>query len=69
MKGLGMIFGILILIAVVLLIIPVITQWAWAHSVHSVFGIREITWVEAFAFNLLGTMLFRSSGIKYKGNK
>lgn len=61
MKGLTFLVGGVVLIALVVLIVPIITQWAWSHSVTPVFGIREISWVEAFAFNLLGTMLFRDT--------
>jgi hypothetical protein len=63
------VLGILILIAGVIFIIPVITIVAWELSVHSVFGIREITWVEAFAFNLLGTVLCRGGDFYNNKNK
>jgi uncharacterized membrane protein len=56
-KLLGALAGILILIVLLVAIFPFITQWAWAHSMTPVFGFREISWTEAFAFGVLGSIV------------
>lgn len=60
MKYLFMGAAFLVIVVVIILLMPVITQWAWANSVGSIFGLREISWKEAFALNLLGAMLTKN---------
>jgi len=31
-------------------------QWAWNHFMTPVFGLRNITWTEAFALTILASM-------------
>jgi len=58
-------FILLFLVALIALM-PMLTAWAWSNSVTPVFGIREITWVEAFFFNMLGACLFKNTNVNWK---
>lgn len=63
-KLIGALVGSILLLVLFIFIGPFVTQWAWSHSLTPVFGIREISWVEAFAFQLLSTMLVKNSSMK-----
>ena len=56
MKFFASALGLIILFILVLVLGPLITKIAWSYSMTPVFGIREISWVEALAFNVLGTI-------------
>jgi hypothetical protein len=57
----GMIIGAMgiVVFAAVIFLGPFITQWAWHHFMTPVFGVRPITWTEAFALGILGTAVGR----------
>ena len=59
----ALLFGLLALIIFLVVLGPIITQWAWAHFMTTVFGMRGLSWVEAFAFGMLAAM-FRGSSFK-----
>ncbi len=62
----GKILIILFLFLALLALMPLLTQWSWSNSVTPVLGIREITFWEAFFFNMLGTALFKNTSVNWK---
>jgi len=55
--------GLILLFAALIFFVPIVTQWAWANFMTPVFGMRLISWKEAFALSLLAG-LFRSVNIR-----
>lgn len=43
----------------VFLIYPLILMWGWSLCMPSIFGLKYLTWVEAFGLTLVGGMIFR----------
>ena len=46
--------GAILLIALLFLVGPFITAWAWNTTMPYIFGLKTIGWVQAFALQLLG---------------
>jgi hypothetical protein len=64
-KFLTLIFGFLGVIAIVVLISLLLIKLGWYLFMVPVFGLPDITWLQAFGLSLL-TSTFRSSNYKSK---
>ena len=53
--------GFLGLLAFLVIIGPFITMWAWSHFMVPVFGLKTLTWTQAFALGLLGSCFGKTS--------
>jgi hypothetical protein len=50
-----------VVVMVAAAIYAVFTAWAWNYIVPSLFGLREITLLEAYALNVLASCFVKSS--------
>lgn len=64
--GVG-VFILMFLILAALLSLPVMLLWDWLMP--SIFGLREITWVEALGLNFLSALLIKSNNIIIQSNQ
>lgn len=48
--------GVVALIGFMVFLFAFFHQWAWNHFMTPVFGLRNITWTEAFALTMLASM-------------
>lgn len=56
-------------LALIVLITTFFVKIAWAYSITTIFGLKELTWTQAFALSALSSSLFKSSGIKFNKEK
>jgi len=55
------IIGALVLILLFLLIGPIIVWGFWDNTMTAIFGVRDITFWEAFMLTLMSAVLFKSN--------
>lgn len=64
-KFIAIAFGVLGILAIVMLISLIFIKIGWALFVVPVFGLPDLTWLQALGFSFLAGA-FKSSGIKSK---
>lgn len=57
----GGVVGIFILIGVLALLMAYPTMWAWNYVMPYLFGLKTLSFWQAFSINFLANMLFKSS--------
>ena len=60
--------GLLMFIFLFAFLSAFITRIAWEYSVAQIFHLPLLTYWQAYALNILGGMVCKSSSVKYKGN-
>ncbi len=58
--------GIFVLVFIVSLLMAFPTMWLWDWLMPVIFGLKEITFWQAFGINLLSGILFKSSNTSSK---
>lgn len=61
MNVLGAIVAVLVLGVVVALLVSLPVMWLWDWLMPEIFGLKEITWLQALGLTLLCSLLFKSS--------
>lgn len=58
--GIGMIevIAVLILVAIMLFAIPILLQWLWNMTIPELFGLKALTYWQAFRLLLISGLLF-----------
>ena len=67
-KLLGFLTGFVGLLFVIVLISAFFVKISWAYSISTIFGLKELTWVEAFSLSVLANSLLGGSRIKDKSS-
>jgi len=58
--GLLVTFGVGVLAFALGVVFAFPVMWAWNHTIPSVFGLREISFIDAWCLNFLAGMFFKS---------
>ena len=60
-NAIGLILGFIGLIIIIGMILALPTMWLWDWIMPKYFGLREITWLDAWGVNILSGILFKST--------
>jgi len=57
----AVIFSVALVFVAFAAVFALVTQWAWSVVIVPIFGLKELTLIQAFALNLLSSLLIKSS--------
>ena len=62
-KVVGVILGLVVLLAVIALVLALPTMWLWNWLMPEIFGLKAISFWEALGLNMLCGILFKNGSI------